>query len=105
MKKQKKKTGNLRSIVGTGAVGNIKMVKTRLVSVFTSRFSPDLNTELYLCILKKKTEVTCQRIDTVNSRYASFKVSAECKNVGEMHNLELWPEGAFVPCYYEPCKA
>ena len=42
--------------------------------------------------------MSCERIVTVNSRYASFKISAECKDVGDMYNPELWPEN-------EPRKA
>ncbi len=49
--------------------------------------------------------VTCQRIATVNSRHDSFKISAECKDVGDMYNPELWLEGAFVRRFYEPRKA
>lgn len=46
--------------------------------------------------------VVCQKIETVQSRYSSFKVSAECNEVSEMYNPQLWPEGAFVRRYYEP---
>lgn len=82
------------SIAGTGAVDYIKTVK----SVFAFRFSPDLDTEMLSLYLKEKLghEVTCPRIDTVNSRYASFNVSAECKDVDEMYNPELWLNRALV---------
>ncbi len=75
--------------------GNIKMVKTKLVSVSSTKFSPHLDTPNFIC----------QKTDTVHSRLYSFKVSAEYSEVDKMYNPELWPEGAFVRCYYEPCMA
>ncbi len=102
--RQKKKSGNVMSVVGTGAVGNIRMVKTKLVSVFVSKFTPDLDALTLSEYLKEKLgrDVACQKIETVQSRYSSFKVSAECNEVSEMYDLQLWPEGAFVRRYYEP---
>ena len=47
-------------------------------------------------------EVQCKKIDTVQSRFGSFKISAECNEVSEMYVPELWPEGAHVRRYYEP---
>ncbi len=92
------------SVVGTGAVGNIRMVKTKLVSVFVSKFTPDLDALTLSEYLKEKLgrDVACQKIETVQSRYSSFKVSAECNEVSEMYDPQLWPEGAFVRRYYEP---
>lgn len=80
------------------------MVNTKLVSVFATNFSPDLDAETLSAYLKEKLghDVSCQKIDTVHSRFGSFKVSAECNEVDKMYNLELWPEGAFVWRYYEP---
>lgn len=97
----------VKTIVGTGAAGNIKMVKTKLVSVFASKFYPDVDTETLRAYLEGKLghDVTCQKITTVNNRYASFKVSAECSDVAVMYNPELWPEGTFVRRYYEQRKA
>lgn len=46
-------------------------------------------------------EVTCQKLDTVQSWFSSFKATAECKEIAEMHDPKLWPEGAFVWCFYE----
>ncbi len=83
------------------------MVTTKLVSVFATKFSPEIDAETLHAHLEEKLcrAVTCQRIATVNSRYDSFKISAECKDVGDMHNPELWLEGAFVRRFYEPRKA
>lgn len=96
-----------KPIVGTGAQGNIKVVRTKLVSVFATKFSPDLNAETLANYLKEKLgrDVTCQRIVTVSNRYSSFKVCVECSEVAEMYNPELWPEGSVVRRYYEPRKA
>lgn len=100
-----KKAG--KTIVGTGAAGNIKVVTTKLVSLFATKFSPEIDAETLRAHLEEKLcrEVSCQRIVTMNSRYASFKISAECKDVGDMYNPELWPEGAYVRRFYEPRKA
>lgn len=98
----KKKSGT--SVVGTGAAGNIRTVKTKLVSVFASKFAPDLDAEALSGYLGEKLGrvVSCNRIGNGNGRYSSFKVSAECHEVREMYNPELWPDGAFVRRYYEP---
>lgn len=102
--RQKKKSGNVMSVVGTGDVGKIRMVKTKLVSVFASKFTPDLDALTLSEYLKEKLgrDVACQKIETMQSRYSSFKVSAECNEVSEMYDPQLWPEGAFVRRYYEP---
>ncbi len=66
-----------KPIIGTGARGNISVVRTKLVSVFATKFTPDLNAETLSNYLKEKLgrDVNCQRIDTMNNRYSSFKVS------------------------------
>ena len=99
-----KKAG--KTIVGTGAAGGIKVVTTKQVNVFATKFSPEIDAETLRAHLEKKLchKVSCQRIVTMNSRYASFKISAECKDVGDMYNPELWPEGAYVRRFYEPRK-
>lgn len=82
------------------------MVKAKMVSVFASRFSPDVDSEALTCYLKDKLhrDVTCQKIDSVQKRYNSFKITAECKKVDEMYEPELWPEGIFVRHFYEARK-
>lgn len=96
-----KKTGG---IVGTSTAGNIQVIKTKLVSVFATKFSPDLDAETLTSYMKDKLkrEVTCHKIDTVQSRFSSFKITAECNEVEEMYNPTLWPEGIFVRRFYEP---
>lgn len=76
------------------------------MSVFASKFSPDLEVETLRAHLKDRLgqDVSCHKIATVNTRYASSKVSAECKGVGVMYNPELWPEGTLVRRYYESRK-
>ncbi|KAL7400814.1 hypothetical protein ABVT39_018298 [Epinephelus coioides] len=96
-----------RPIVGIAAQGRIKVVHTKLVSVFTTKFSPDLDAEKLSDYLAEQLgrEVICQRIVTVSNRYSSFKVCAECNDVSEMCNSDLWPEGSVVTRYYKPRKA
>ena len=93
-----------KPIVGTGAQSNIKVVQTKLVSVFATKFSPDLDAGTLANYLKGKLgrDILCERIDSVNTRYSSFKVCVECNDVAEMYTPELWPEGSVVRRYYEP---
>lgn len=103
---QKRKPGSL-AIVSTGTGCNIKVVKTKLVSVFASKLSPDLEMEFLSAYLRDKLgrDVTCEKIPTAHNRFGSFKVSAECNELGEMYNSELWPEGAYVRRFHEPRRA
>lgn len=93
-------------IVGTGTGGDIQVIKSKLVSVFATKFSPDLDSETLTKYMKDKLgrDVTCQKIEAVQSRFSSFKITAECKEVDEMYNPELWPEGTFVRRFYEARK-
>ena len=93
-------------IVGTAAVGNMHAVTSKLVSVFASKLAPDLESETLASYLKEQLsrDVTCQKIDTQYTRYSSFKVTAECKEVGVMHAPQLWPEGTYVRRFYENRK-
>lgn len=52
-------------VVGTNAGGNIQIVKTKLVSVFATKFMPDLDTDTLSNYLKDKLccEVTCININ------------------------------------------
>lgn len=95
-----------KPIVGTGAQGTIRVIRTKLVSVFATKFSPDLDAETLSEYLSGQIgrSVNCQRIVTAGNRYSSFKVSAECNEVNEMYKPELWPEGSIVRRYYEPRK-
>ena len=99
--RREKKSG----VVGTSACG-IRVVKTKLVSVFASRFSPDVDSGELTSYLKDKLhrDVTCEKIDSVQKRYNSFKITAECEKVEEMYQPELWPEGIFVRRFYEARK-
>lgn len=83
--RQKKKSSFVMSVFGTGAMGNIRirMIKTKLVSVVASKFTPYLDALTFSEFLKEK-KIACQKIETVQSRYSSFKVSAECNEVSEI---------------------
>lgn len=65
--------------IGTGVPGNIKVVQTKLVSVFATKFAPDLDAEALSGYLKQRLDrdVSCERIDTASNRFSSFKVCAE----------------------------
>ena len=94
-------------VIGTSAVSSIKTVQTKLVSVFATKFCPELDAETLSVYLKEKLsrEVTCHKIGSAQSRFGSFKVTAECKDVRDMYAPDLWPEGALVRRYYEPRSA
>ena len=96
-----------KPFVGTGAQGNIRVIRTKLVRVFATKFSPDLGAETLSEYLSGQLgrSINCQRIVTAGNRCSSFKVSAECYAVEEMYIPELWPEGSVVRRYYEPRKA
>lgn len=97
---ERKKTGT----VGTGTESNIKTITTKMVSVFASRFDPNLNADTLFVYLRDKLgrEVNCPKIETSRSRISSFSVTAECNNVAEMYDRHLWPAGSFVRRYFEP---
>ena len=98
---------NKTGIIGTGTAGNIKTITTKMVSVFVSKFDPNLDAITLSDYLKDKLdrEVKCRKIETTLSRFSSFCVTAECDNVAEMYDPHLWPAGAFVRRYFEPRQA
>ena len=66
-----------------------------MVSVFVSKFDPNLDAITLSDYLKDKLdrEVKCRKIETTLSRFSSFCVTAECDNVAEMYDPHLWPAG------------
>lgn len=48
-------------------------------------------------------DVTCEKIVSKPDS-ARSKISAICKEVGEMYEPQLWPEGTFVRRFFEVCK-
>ncbi len=100
--REKKTTG----IVGTCAGGSIQAITTKSVSVFATRFSPDLEPATLAIYLKEKLgrDVICEKVNTVHARFGSFKVTALCREVGEMYEPQLWPEGTFVRRFFEARK-
>ena len=67
-------------------------ITTKSVSVFATRFSPDLEPDPLASYLKEKLgrDVTCEKINTVQTRFSSFKITAVCREVGEMYEPQLW---------------
>lgn len=82
------------------------MIKTKLVSVFATRFSPDLDAKTLCDYLTEKLgkTVTCRKIDSTRNRFSSFHVTAECNEVTDMYEPQLWPEGIYVRRYFEARK-
>lgn len=86
------------SIIGTAAVSTIKTVKTKLVIVFATKFATDVDAETCSLYLKEKLnrDVPHQKIVNICSKLSSFKITADCNDISEMYNPELWPKGAPV---------
>ncbi|KAL7387451.1 hypothetical protein ABVT39_023677 [Epinephelus coioides] len=82
-------------IIGTGTASNITVVKTKLVSVFASRFSPDLDADTLCAYFTEKLgkSVTCRKIDSTHNRFSSFHITAECNEVADP---QLWLSGVYV---------
>lgn len=80
------------------------MVTTKLVSLFVTRFDPALEADTlreYLIGKLNNASVTCKKIATMQSRYSSFHVTAECNDIAVMYNPDLWPAGTYIRRYYE----
>ena len=80
------------------------MVKTKLVSVFASRFSPNLDADTLRKYLSEKlcnNSVSCRKIDSSRNRFSSFYITAQCNEVADMYDPQLWPAGTYVRRYYE----
>ena len=91
-------------IIGTSTENNIQVIKTKLVSVFASRFSHNLDADTLRNYLTEKLgnkSVTCRKIDSAQNRFSSFQVTAECNEVHDMYDPQLWPDGTHVRRYYE----
>ncbi|KAJ8415300.1 hypothetical protein AAFF_G00422800 [Aldrovandia affinis] len=69
-----------------------------MVSVFATKFDPNVDADTLSDYLKEKLgrEVKCRKIETAQSRFSSFCVTAECNDVAEMYDPQLWPAGSFV---------
>lgn len=101
-REQRRKNG----VIGTGTESNIPVVKTKLVSVFATRFSPELDEDTLRAYLSEKLgrTVSCKKITATSNRFGSFHVTAECDEVAELYNAQLWPAGIYVRRYYESRK-
>lgn len=98
---------NMRNIgiFGTGVDGTIPVIRTKLVGVFATRFSPELDVSTLSSYLSEKLRmrkrVTCWKIDSYRNGFSSFQVTAECNEVSEIYDPQLWPAGIYVCCYFE----
>lgn len=61
-------------IVGIDPESSIRTVRTKLVSVFATKFTPELDANTLSLYLQSKLgrEVGCSKIESVQSRYSSF---------------------------------
>lgn len=91
-------------IIGTGTT-SIQALQTK--SVFATRFDPSLGADTLSNYLRSKLgrSVECRKIEASHGRFSSFQVTAECKEVAEMYDPQLWPAGSFVRRYYEACHS
>lgn len=97
----------IQGFTGTGAPGNVGVITTKMISVFATRFDPNLEADALCEYLKEKLdrEVECSKIETERKRFSSFLVKAECKDKAEMYDPSVWPEGAYVrPYFYDNRK-
>lgn len=64
------------------------MIKTKLVNIFATKFSPDLEADTLKEYLREKLdrEVTCRKIEAAQTRFTSFHISVECTDVAEMYD-------------------
>lgn len=91
-------------IIGTAPESTIGVVKTKLVHVFATKFAPSLDADTLRVYLTGKLEnetVTCRKIESARSRYGSFHITAECMNVADMYDPQVWPAGIYVRRFYE----
>ena len=87
----RKKTG----ITGTAVINNeeLSTVKTKMVSVFATKFKMNLDADTLRLFLQGKMnrEVKCRKIETPHSRFSSFCVTAEWNDWKEMYDPQFWP--------------
>lgn len=79
----------LPGIIGTGAESRISVITTKRVSIFATRFSPDVDAETLRSYQSEKLankSVACRKIESHGSRYGSFHVTADCKEVADMYS-------------------
>lgn len=48
--------------------------------------------------------VTCRKIESTRNRFSSFHVTAECNEIADMYDPQLWPAGIYVRRYFEARK-
>ncbi|CAL8336086.1 unnamed protein product [Merluccius merluccius] len=94
------------AITGTAVINNEKLstVKTKLVSVFATRFTLDLDADTLRDFLQgtMNREVKCRKIETPHSRFSSFCVTAVWNEWKEMYDPQFWPAGSVIRQYFEP---
>ncbi len=89
--------------IGIGSASNIPVVKSNLVGVFAMRFSPDLDANILCDYLTEKLgkSVICRKIDLTRNRFSLFNITADCNEVADMYDPQLWPAGLYVRHFFE----
>ena len=90
-------------IIGT-AESSIDVITTKRVSVFATKFSPDLEADIlrdYLANKLGNPSVTCRKTELATSRFGSFHITADCKEVADMCSPQAWPAGIYVRRLFE----
>ncbi|KAG7523593.1 hypothetical protein JOB18_000659 [Solea senegalensis] len=90
--------------IGTGTESNIQVINTKLVSVFATRFPPNVDADTLSIYLTEKLcnkSVTCRKVDLSRNRFSLFHITAECNEVADMFDPQLCPAGTYVRRHYE----
>jgi hypothetical protein len=77
--------------------------KAKTMSLFVSRFSPDVTAQDIKSSLEEQLELsylTCTRLKTKFNTYASFHVSAIEKDFPLINNTGVWPNGCLIAPFY-----
>jgi hypothetical protein len=94
----RRRTDRKPGVVGTADITNIATIQTKIVNVFATKFTPDLEAATLRHYLKGKLNLKIQfrEIETQSKRFASFQVTAECEDPKVLHDPSIWPPGVFV---------
>ena len=92
------------AMIGAGSSSSLSVVqKRRTKSLFVSRFSPDVTASDVENSLKDQLQIpslTCTRLKTKHSSYASFHVSVPEDDFSLINNAGVWPNGCLIAPYY-----
>ena len=75
----------------------------RFVSLFVSRFEPDVETEKVKQYVNGTFDVSfeCEKLKTRYNSYASFNIYGYCSDTSKFYSAENWPENILVRRFYK----